>query len=261
MDADRRIPPRRALNGGFTLIEVIVAGAILVIVLGIVAVFFGQQTQMSHRTQARNDTQDRARLVMQLVTQDLSLAGATDYIASAGNTVPSASLVTCPTDPNTGISSCLTLTNSATQDALSVTYVNSLQPPSEACRTIDYQFSGDTLERKDTPLNCNDLTAQASSSFVPLANGILALDITLNCSSASTATSTIDSYPDQVNCPQATAYPRSATVTIVAESTVPLGGTPSQSIATASGQAVTCPGDRFCYGITQQVLLPNLKQN
>lgn len=265
MVAERRDPPGR--TAGFTLIEMIVAGAVLVIVLGIVAIFFGNQTRMTRRTQARTDTQDQARLVMQLVTQDLSLTGAMNYILATGGIDSSASLTTCPTV--SGVASCLQVVNTAShsqRDGISLMYVNSLRPAAQACRTVAYGFIGTTLYRHDASFTCSDTTQAlvdpttvTTSSFGQVAGDVLALDVALTCSSD--ATSAFDHYPDETNCSHTSAYPRSATVTVVTESTVAGVASGGQTFGTATGGTVTCPTDHFCYAMTQRVLLPNLKQN
>ena len=99
-----------------------------------------------------------------------------------------------------------------------------------------------------------------------MADDILAVDVALSCSSATSSGTELPSYPDESQCPYGSSYPRSATVTVVAESKTTVAGTPARVIDTAtkgiSGEtgSVTCPADRFCYDITQQVLLPNLKE-
>lgn len=270
-----RVPAGR--SGGFSLVEVLVAAAVLIVVLGIVALYFGQQASLSRRTQARSDTQDRARLVMQLVTQDLSLAGAKSYIASDGSLTASASIATCPvyTDPNSGndITPCLLVTDGGNQDSLSMMYVNSLRATSSACRLVAYRFSGNTLERYDASFTCNTSTALVDTSvstvtFDPIADDVLAVDVALSCSSATTSGTQLSKYPDETQCAYGSSYPRSATVTVVAESKIDVPGSAAKTIDTASkgisgttGGAVTCPANRFCYTITQQVLLPNLKED
>ena len=265
--------PKRRDEGGFSLIELLVAATVLVIVLGIVAIYFGEQTRLARRTEARSGAQDRARLVMQLVTQDLSLTGAKTYIRSDGSLDLTSSIATCPdyTVGSDTITPCFLLDNHGVQDSLSMMYVNSLRSTSQSCRTVAYRFNGNTLERIDTSFTCSGTTAlidttDASLSWAPVADDILAVDVALSCSSATSTGTKLASYPDQTHCAYGTSYPRAATVTVVAESKTPVAGTPARVIDTAtngiSGEtgSVTCPADRFCYDITQQVLLPNLKE-
>ena len=144
-------------QAGFSLVELLVAATVLVVVLGIVAIYFGEQSRLARRTQARSDAQDRARLVMQLVTQDLSLAGAKTYIQSDGSLDLASSIATCPdyTAGGTTITPCFLLSNHGAQDSLSMMYVNSLRSSSQACRTVAYRFNGNTLERIDTSFTCS----------------------------------------------------------------------------------------------------------
>lgn len=277
-DPSVRATPRRAharRAAGFSIVEVLVAAAVLVVVLGIVAIYFGRQSQLSQRTQARSDAQDRARLVMQLVTQDLSLAGGKTYIRSDGSLDLTASLPTCPdyTDPVSThvITPCLLVVNGGARDSLSMIYVNSLRSTTDACRTVAYRFSGTTLERYDTSFSCttgSTLVDPSSTSltFTAVADDILAIDVAVTCSSITSSGTKLPAYPDEAQCPYGSSYPRSATVTVVAESKTAVSGTAARVIDTATkgitGQTgtVTCPADRFCYEITQQVLLPNLKE-
>lgn len=270
-----RVRARRRGEAGFSITEVLIAAAVLVVVLGIVAIYFGQQATLTKRTQARSDTQDRARLVMQLLTQDLSLTGGKTYIRSDGSMDLTASLAKCPdyTDPTSGhlISPCLLVVNNGVQDSLSMMYVNSLRSTTDACRTVAYRFNGNTLERYDASFSCTTGTSlvdpsSTSLTFNPIADDILAVDVALTCSSSTATGTTLAQYPDEASCPYGSAYPRSATVTVVAESKIPVPGTASRVIDTSTdgitGETgkVTCPTDRFCYEITQQVLLPNLKE-
>ena len=201
-------------TAGFTLIEVMVAGAVLVIVLGIVAIFFGDQARLTRRTQARSDTQDRARLVMQLITQDLSLTGATNYILPTGGIDSTASITTCPkvTDSatSTSFASCMEVVNQVSQDGVSLVYVNSLRSQAQACRTVAYGFVGNTLYRHDASFTCGDTTqtlvdptSVTAPSFTSVADDIVAMDIALTCSSD--PNSVFDHYPDETDCSHASA--------------------------------------------------------
>ena len=266
MGVDQRRFLRKGSVSGFTLIEVLVASTILIVVLGIVAAYFGQQARVSRETQTRSEAQNRARLVMQLVSQDLSQTGAMKYLLDGG-VVSGASLATCPdyTDPASGhvIATCLRLDNHGSQDSLSLLYVNSLRSQSVACRGVAYRFSGNTLLRYDQP--CGSPFAlvdpTSASNFDPVASDVLAVDVGLACSNSSTTGISLASYPNETQCPYDSAYPRSATVTVVTESSTDVPGSPQRTIATATKGSVTCPASRFCYEITQQVLLPNLKGN
>ena len=68
--------------------ELLVAAFVLVIILSIVATFFVQQTRLNRRTQAGSEVQDKARMVMQLVTGDLHSPARTSTPIRAGPSSP-----------------------------------------------------------------------------------------------------------------------------------------------------------------------------
>ena len=94
-----------------------------------------------------------------------------------------------------------------------------------------------------------------------LAPGILALDIRYLCSDGAL----LSHVPDATNCPTGDAYLRTAIVTVVARSEVSVAGQPAVSYhvpmsdAAPTKTTVTCGPDYVCSGLTQEVLLPNLK--
>ncbi len=259
--ADSSRPQRTAPSAaGFTIVELLVASVVLITVLGIVAVFFAQQNRVSRAAQERSDAQDRARLVVQLVTQDLSLAGSKRFILDSGSIDKAASLAACPDDAN-GVTTCLELTSNNAQDSLSTLYVNSLRSVADACRRVAYRFDGDTLQRFDEKYTCGGsvslVDTTSSASFVDMAEHILALDVSIMCSNGESVTG----YPEQTHCPYGSSYPRSAVVNVIAESQHTIPGTAATSLKTVTDETVTCPADRYCYALSQEVLMPNLKDD
>lgn len=73
------------MRKGFTLVEVLVAMAILVVVLALGVRYFASTGELARNTQARNELQDRVRMVMQLVTADLQMAGARYWNSGSQN--------------------------------------------------------------------------------------------------------------------------------------------------------------------------------
>lgn len=230
-------------QAGFTIIEMMVAGAIFAVVMGLVGVFLSSSTQLQRRTQARSELQDRVRTVMQLVTQDLQMVGAGQYISNS--TVQKVS-----SWDKCYVTSCLDGVNDAinNRDAVSGRYVTSLLAFSEACRKFSYSFSGTTLRRSD--VRCD----ASSASDQDLAENILALDIQYQCSTGATGNAPSD-------CPKTQdQFLRSAKVSIVGRSENPFGQD-TGTYSLVGGGSVNCPASYLCFGMTQEVLLPNLKDN
>ena len=214
----------------FTLIEMLVAMAILGVVMGLVAQYLVRQNELTRQAQAKSEVQDKVRTVMQLITQDLQLAGASQYVSSSGAT---SNLLSCP---GTG---CLSGNSSDVKDSLDLSYVTSLRTAGEACRRVSYTFSG-----SGSPL----------PTPVELASNILAVDIQYVCSNGNK----LNNYPDTSNCDPKYAYPRSARVSVVGRSDASYPSTTSSTYKTLTGE-VTCPSGFVCYAMEQEVLLPNFK--
>ena len=264
-------------NQGFTLLEMLVAALVLAIVLGIVATFLVQQSRLNRHTEAGTEAHDKARMVMQLVTTDLHSAGTDVYSDPATGTIlsPAAGLTLCPTDTATGLTTCLVGTNGSAgahvQDAVSMDYITTLQPLTTACREVAYVFDGsNTLYRADEACDPTTgavllATSSITSAYAVLAPGILALDIRYVCSNGTV----MDSVPDTTACPKISSYVRSALVSVVAQSDTRVDGMAARTFAIPMGESatatnltptdVTCGPNRACYAMTQQVLLPNLK--
>ncbi len=137
------------MKRGFTLVEVLVAMAILVVVLAVGVRYFASTSELARNTQARNELQDRVRMAMQVVTADLQMAGARYWNSGSQNRAFS-----LPLPPLSG-------TDGGPKDTLTLYYVTSLRDPASACRRVDYSFDGDTLRRSDvnaTPTSGSDCT-------------------------------------------------------------------------------------------------------
>ncbi|GGM91118.1 hypothetical protein GCM10007092_00020 [Thermus composti] len=226
---------------GFTLLEILVAMAILITVLAVTTRYFISTAELGRESQAKSELQDRVRMVMQVVAGDLQMAGARYWNRGSQNRAFALPL-----------GQVLQGTDGGAKDTLSLYYVTSLRSLEEACRRVDYDFQGDTLRRSDvnaTPTSGSDCTLP-TPSFQPLADGLLALDIVYRCSDGTER--------NDPGCGTG-AYPRSAIVEVVAYSLKPVRGAGPASLTTVSGQTVTCPPGRACYALRQEVLLPNLK--
>ena len=229
-------------RGGFTLVELLAAMAIFAVVLGIVGNYFAQQNSLARANQARSELQDRVRIVMQIVTQDLQMAGASRYSDASGNINTSVSLASCT------YTQCLVAADGGLRDSFQVQYLTSLQDVSNACRRVSFDFSGNTLRR-------SDVTCSSPADPQPLADNLLALDIVYLCSNGNR----LGQYPDETNCPSGAAYPRSALVSVVGQSRSRVAGTPPNSYPTSSGRTVDCPAGFLCYAMSQEVRMPSLK--
>ena len=224
-------------RGGFTLVELLIAMGILAGILTLVAVYFGDQRDLTHRTQSRSEVQDRVRMVMQMVTQDLQMVGSRGFLDNNGN------LDTTVSSQCSGVN-CLTTADAGVQDGFGVQYVTNLRTGSaQACRAVQYAFSGNTLQRSDVPCG-------TAASLIDLAPDILAMDIQYQCSNNTTA--------NTASCP-AGSYPRSARVTVIGQSATSISNISASSYTTASGSTVNCPAGRICLALTQEILMPNLK--
>lgn len=234
----------RRTSAGLTLVELLVAAALMVIVLGIVGVFFARQAGITKTTQTQTSIQDTARAVMQLVTNDLLLAGANQYYPSSTSTVSAVTLTgAIPSGTDGGLT-----------DDVTLEYVSSLRPTlAEACRHVEYQMSGSTLER-------SDVTCGATATFSVLAKHVLAFNLLYQCSDNSTAATPAD-------CP-ANTYLRAVNVGLMLRSAnqTPGSGLSPSYTSTApdhgggSASTVTCPSGYACFVLTQTVQTPSLKQ-
>lgn len=238
-------------QAGLTVIELLVAGAVLVIVLGIAAIYFGQQIQLQRNVQARNEVQDRVRVAMQLITQDIALAGNTLLVTAGGAVTTPASFPGC-FDQASGNPSCVELESlSASTSNLRVRYVSSLFPAADACRDVSYRVSNGVLQRSD--VLCGD-----DPVYIDLASEMLGFKVIIICSNGNR----FADFP-VAGCGGGLSYGRSAIVSVAGQSARSTGSTsPPVRLATATAGSeieVACPSGRICFGMTQEVLMPNLK--
>lgn len=225
-------------KGGFTLLELLVALSLLVVALGLLARSLIAQAAVARLTEARSEAQDKARLVMSLVAQDLELAGSRHLVredlttASPGNGTP------CPTAP------CLVATNGGIRDGLAVSYATSLRAEADACRRVEYRFVALELQRSE--VGCGQQSAHAT-----VAAGVIGLDVVYLCGDGTTV------HTLAPGCPAA---PRSARVTVVAVSQdVLIGHRDPRAYPLLTGGA--CPAERVCFALEQEVFMPNLARS
>ena len=244
-------------NSGLTIVELIIAGFVLTVILGIVGAYLGRQSQLNRVTMAASEVQDKTRLVMQMVVQDLQLAGGKFYVDASGEVDKDAGIPSCPSHSSGG-TACLTADDGGPRDGFSTVYVNTLRSPGDACREVGYEFVDTLLYRADRSCGTTvDLLDPAVdfADYSILAENIVALDIQYKCSDSSAMTT----YPNEADCPLRAGYLRSAVVSVVARANNPTDGTSSESFSTVTGESVTCPQNYRCFAIQQEVLMPNFK--
>jgi prepilin-type N-terminal cleavage/methylation domain-containing protein len=254
--------PARTLRSqrrrGFTVVELLVAMTVLVVVLGVGSVFFARQAQLQRAVQARNDVQDRLRVAMQLVTQDLSLAGAPLRLLADGTIDRDAPQHDCfefSEEFGFSVYSCVGLVSADdTRSSIQVRYMTSQFESARSCRDVEYTLRSDddglTLLRSD--VDCGE-----APQPVPLASNLLGFKAVVLCSSGVR----FDALPDD-DCKAPSSYVRSAIVSIGGFSTIPTGTAPAAIEFVSTGGTPgteACPDGRVCYAMTQEILMPNLK--
>jgi type II secretory pathway component PulJ len=246
---------KRTRTHGFTILELLLAGAMLGTLMTGLGMYFVSTTDLDRRSQAQADVQDKIRTGVQLLTQDLQTLGSSRYIKGS-EVLNHADWAGCDVSPKclegtTGTTAAAGV--KSTPDSLQGRYITSLLPESEACRKFAYRVTNTSLERSEQP--CTSI----STNFAELADGILGFDIVYLCSDN-----------EQVNtpaCPTVTLgstsvvrFVRSARFTLIGRSSqqIPNANTAEQ-YALPSGGQVSCPAKYSCFAMTQDVLMPNLK--
>lgn len=216
---------------GFTILELLVVLAIFTGVLTIATRFLASQSQDTRIIQERNEVQDRARLVLQMVSQDLILAGSSRYIRNNEVRFDEASWVSCA--PGTP---CLSGTDHSERDTFVTRYHTSLYPSGQECRSVGYAFDETTLLRADVPCSQAPTGAIAASSYREFAPNITQLNITYVCG---------DAAATEVGLPSGCAVVANPTERFVRAALV--------TVTAASSQGA------YTYTIAQRVPIRNLK--
>jgi type II secretory pathway component PulJ len=246
---------KRTRTHGFTILELLLAGAMLGTLMTGLGMYFVSTTDLDRRSQAQADVQDKVRTGVQLLTQDLQTLGSSRYVKNS-QVINLAIWALCDVSPKclegtTGATAAAGVT--PTPDSLKGRYITSLLPENEACRNFAYRVTNMILERSEQA--CTSTTP----SFVELADGILGFDIVYLCSD--------NEQVNTPNCPAVTLgsktvprFVRSARFTLVGRSSqqIPQVNTAEQ-YALPSGGQVSCPAKYSCFAMTQDVLMPNLK--
>lgn len=222
---------------GFTLVEMLLTSVILVVILGVLGAFLDSQSRMAVLTNAKANVQDKARYILAAATQDLQLAGSSRYVSSTNTVSTIAAFGTCVN------SACLTGTNSGVKDSMSSRYITSLRDLTEACRQVQWtNTAAGVLQR-------SDVTCGTTADPKEFADGVLAFNIRYICSNGA--------VKDEPNCGGGL-FTRSARVTVYAASDQTLQSSSAASFD-VEGTTVTCPDRRACFGIQQEIEMPNMK--
>jgi len=244
---------------GVTLIEMFIVLAIIGTILAIVGSFFNQQRLLASRNAARNEVQDKVKMVMQLITQDLQLAGSRAVVGANTTINP--------------LNNALTATNATatvsgvtySKDQFVVRYYTTLRT-SNLCREVKFGFnsaSPQTIRRDDIAGSCSGSAPNSSAPTNPLADNILALDIVYVCGNVAATVVNSGSPPCSGN-----GYARTAKVAVVAQSNDPIpryqdpNQYPTYSLSSGSLTRtvnLACPANRICYALEQEILMPNLR--
>lgn len=218
-------------ENGFTLVEFLIATAVMLVILSIAGIFLAQQARLQRSTQLRSELQDRVRTSMQLVTQDLALAGNSSIIDGSGRRLD----IVWPGCFD-GASGCVEVEDAG--QTLRVRYLSSQFTSGNECRDVTYSLDGSGVILR------SDVLCGGSEDFVELSSDIVNFASTVNCSNGSGLTA----FPSS-GCPPILSYGRSVTVDILGRSTVQ-----------ASGESMAgCPSGYVCFGMTQETLVPNMK--
>lgn len=216
---------------GLTILELMVVLGIFAGVLAIVTRFFASQSQDTRIVQERNEVQDRARLVLQMVSQDLILAGSSRFIRGNEVRFDGTHWVSCA--PGTP---CLTGTDQLERDTIVTRYHTSLYPSGQECRSIGYNFNGTTLLRADVPCSQAPINNIPATSYREFATNITQLNIRYVCGDAAATEVGLPSGCTAVANPTER-FVRAALVTVTARA----------------------PQGSYTYTIAQRVPIRNLK--
>ncbi len=182
-------------KNGFTIVELLVTASIVGILLSIVSVFFSQQANVTRQTQASQEAAIKARMVAELLIQDLQVAGSSVVVDdSKSKTVQ----IGCSAG---GVKKCIGAPGggAGTKDKVSMTYATSLRD--EPCRNVSYDFNGSTWRRGEAVCGSN-------INHQPLASNIHKLNIEYTCADDDPA------VDDPAICYARDSFPRQAKVTV-----------------------------------------------
>lgn len=156
-------------HSGVTLLEMLIAIAVLAIMFGVVAAFMAQQTRAVALSQAINEAEVTARVIAEAVAQDFQLAGSRavriggsvnyEVIDVGGCDEDNRDTCVLPTSVNS--TGAVTLPATSSINGYAVFYRTSLDALDPNCRRVDIAYVGSEVYRSDvecgTALSAIDL--------------------------------------------------------------------------------------------------------
>lgn len=174
-------------RSGMTLIEMLVAMAILGIVFAILAAFMVQQTRAVALSQAINEAEVTARVIAEAVAQDFQLAGS--RAVRVGNSVNYEVIEAGGCDDNnrdrcvlpTSVTSSGAVSEAGTEtiNGYAIFYRTSLDEADPNCRRVDYAFVNDAVYRSD--VRCSSAVSDFDLDVSLFATDVLAFSVRFEC--------------------------------------------------------------------------------
>lgn len=206
----------KVYRSGLTVVELLIAMALVGIVFTLVTAFFVQQTRTSSQVQARNEVEVKVRMAAELIAQDLQMAGSFIVVTNNQARYVDRLLSMCsPLADSTRHCIGADIDDSG-NSILTMFYATSLRDGGAvgegmddgACRRVDYEVRNSVLRRSEVV--CRE---DQGPSFQPLANNIVDLVVDFVC--ADDAGATVD---DPTDCYGAGNYPQQANIAVTGRS-------------------------------------------
>lgn len=203
-------------KSGFTIVELLIAAAVMALLLIGVSLYLAQQSKATTRGQARNDTELSARTVAEAVAQDFQLAGSRAvYIAGVveyedvSEECNDQSRSECVVATKVGADGSIGIPTTEDEiNGYSIFYRSSLFP-AEPCRRVDYAFVADVLYRSD--VECEESLPQIDLGVSRFAENVTEWSVVFDCSDG-------EPYENPAECYAVTdAYVSAASVSVMIE--------------------------------------------
>lgn len=202
---------------GFTVVELLITAAVMVVILAVLTSFFATQTQVSTSVQERNQVENKLKTVAELVMQDVQQAGSVAIYASGIPTYAVDELGPgCSRSERHGC-----VVTSGDGNVVTTLYMTSLVRPvggswatggAAACRRVDYDITDGVFSRRDVPCS----SSPTGFEGFDLASGITDVTVHFVCGIAAdpVAGTPGDPFSDPSLCYAAGRYPREAVVSV-----------------------------------------------
>jgi prepilin-type N-terminal cleavage/methylation domain-containing protein len=185
----------RGGSQGFTLVEMIVAVAILGIIMGVASAFLAQQSRAAGISQAINEAELAARTIAEAVIQDFQLAGSRAYLDVGGvaryvniqaGGCDAAARHACVVPHVMADGGAIQLFDPASVNGYTIYYLTSLEPAAP-CRRVDYALLESTMYRSDVgSTTCAPLLSlgQIDLDVAAFASNVSDFSVAFECSGA-----------------------------------------------------------------------------